>query len=472
MNYIKIPALVVTALGALVVSCGGNSGEKQSLSPTYACDSAIVNVTVAEYDSLKNGYIEALTSTYDDLGEITPTKLDAEGKATFRFDLQGDITISFLNASGDDRYGTIRVAPGEVTDVTIYPDSIVTTGRFADLNRVLSTYQSKYAMNIFSPDFFRYDMNGDDYTAAILAKYAERKEALDADSGLSEIERVIEQAELVNSLFSLASNRQLAGRCNYLSINGYENGVCEDSIATDMSEANYASIVKAIDPNDEAILMGTNIGVATSLGNVDWNAAGAEGTLLGTLSTYKKAAHQAYEGRMDSTLVESLRSYPNQFFAEAVGNIATVAAKRFEEAAKIVAPTPEVEADEIINAIAAQYPGKVVLIDRWNTWCSPCKAGIAQNEPLKADVLSDPDIVWVYVADESSPIPAYYKMIPDIKGVHYRLTEEQSNAIYKKYNIDGIPYYFLVDRKGPVTPRPDFRDHDLLVSTILEELKK
>ncbi len=31
---------------------------------------------------------------------------------------------------------------------------------------------------------------------------------------------------------------------------------------------------------------------------------------------------------------------------------------------------------------------------------------------------------------------------------------------------------FLVDRKGTVTPRPDFRDHDLLVSTILEELKK
>ena len=26
--------------------------------------------------------------------------------------------------------------------------------------------------------------------------------------------------------------------------------------------------------------------------------------------------------------------------------------------------------------------------------------------------------------------------------------------------------------KGTVTPRPDFRDHDLLVPTILEELKK
>lgn len=51
-------------------------------------------------------------------------------------------------------------------------------------------------------------------------------------------------------------------------------------------------------------------------------------------------------------------------------------------------------------------------------------------------------------------------------------TEAQSRAIYDRYGIDGIPYYFLVDCKGTVTPRPDFRDHDLLVSTILEELKK
>ena len=44
--------------------------------------------------------------------------------------------------------------------------------------------------------------------------------------------------------------------------------------------------------------------------------------------------------------------------------------------------------------------------------------------------------------------------------------------MYEKYGIDGIPFYFLVDRKGTVSSRPDFRDHELLVSTILEELKK
>ncbi len=469
----KSKIIAAMACGLLIASCsGGDKGSEQSFAPTYACDSAVVNITVVDYDSIKNGYIEAFTYSHDALGEVAPTRLDTDGKTSMRFDLQGDMVLALMNASGEDRYGVVRIAPGEVTDVTIYPDSIVTNGRYAELNRVQCKYEPKYGMDVFNPDYFRYDMNGDDYTAAILAKYADNKAALEADTTLTDIQRMLEKGGLVNSLFSLASSRLFTGRCSYLSINGYDKPVPLDSIATDMSEANYASIIAAVDPDDEVMLMAPHGDVATSLGDVDWSAAGARGTLLGTLSTYQKAARQAYEGKVDSTLVAELKEYKNPFYAQAVDNIREIAAKRFEEASKLVSVTPDVPGEEIIEAIAAQYPGKVVLIDRWNTWCGPCKAGIAENEPLKENVLSDPDIVWVYVADESSPVPSYYKMIPSIKGHHYRLTDEQATALYKKYNIDGIPYYFLVDRKGTVTPRPDFRDHDLLVKTILEELKK
>lgn len=464
-------ALVPAGMMLALASCGGNEGLQQSLSPTFACDSALINVTVVDYDSTRNGYIDAIVSYYDDLGEIPPQRLDANGKTSIRLDLQGDAVLTLFNTSGDSRYGMIRVAPGEVTDVTIYPDSLVTTGRFADFNRVLSTYETKYGLNIFTPDFSRYDMNGDDYTTAILAKYAEMSAAIDADGSLTDTQKVIERGELTNTLLSLASNRAFVGRCSYITLHPENSqAVPMDSIATDMSDANYAAVIAAIDANDEAILM--NGHVSTSLGDVDWNAKGASGTLLGTLSAYQRMAKKAYEGKDDTELMSVLNGYSNPFFAQAIDNIRAISKKRFEEASRLVSATPDVAGEDIIEAIAAKYPGKVVLIDRWNTWCGPCKAGIAENEPLKKTMLSDPDIVWVYVADASSPIPAYYKMIPDIKGEHYRLTEEQAKAIYERYNIDGIPYYFLVDRKGTVTPRPDFRDHDLLVSTILEELKK
>ncbi len=59
-------------------------------------------------------------------------------------------------------------------------------------------------------------------------------------------------------------------------------------------------------------------------------------------------------------------------------------------------------------------------------------------------------------------------MIQNIKGVHYKLTEPQIENIRKRFEVDGIPYYILVDRDGKATGHPDFRDHKRMV----EEVKK
>ena len=85
-------------------------------------------------------------------------------------------------------------------------------------------------------------------------------------------------------------------------------------------------------------------------------------------------------------------------------------------AAKLVEPTPEVADDKIFEEIIRPYKGKVVVVDLWNTWCGPCRAAIAANEPLKSSELASDDIVWIYIADESSPVSTYLTMIPDIKG--------------------------------------------------------
>ncbi len=63
-------------------------------------------------------------------------------------------------------------------------------------------------------------------------------------------------------------------------------------------------------------------------------------------------------------------------------------------------------------------------------------------------------------------------MINDIKGVHYRLTKDQITAIRSQFDVDGIPYYILVDKTGKATGRPDLRDHAKFKRTILEQLAK
>ena len=80
--------------------------------------------------------------------------------------------------------------------------------------------------------------------------------------------------------------------------------------------------------------------------------------------------------------------------------------------------------------------------------------------------LSSEDIVWIYIADESSEQAKYLGMIPDIRGIHYKVTSEQIAAIRDRFSVDGIPYYIFVDREGKAQGRPDFRDHNIYVETI------
>ena len=87
---------------------------------------------------------------------------------------------------------------------------------------------------------------------------------------------------------------------------------------------------------------------------------------------------------------------------------------------------------------------------------------IKATEPLKDTELKSDDLIWIYLANETSPLVKYQTMIPDIKGKHFRLNDKQWEYLCKKFKIDGIPSYVLVDKDGSYSLRNDLRDHNLL----------
>ena len=91
---------------------------------------------------------------------------------------------------------------------------------------------------------------------------------------------------------------------------------------------------------------------------------------------------------------------------------------------------------------------------------------IKANEPLKDGELKSDDLVWIYIANETSPIVKYKEMIPGIKGKHYRLNDKQWAYLGDKFKIDGIPSYVLVDKQGKYGLRNDFRDHGKMKDTL------
>ncbi|HBB92541.1 MAG TPA: hypothetical protein DC042_12705 [Bacteroidales bacterium] len=108
---------------------------------------------------------------------------------------------------------------------------------------------------------------------------------------------------------------------------------------------------------------------------------------------------------------------------------------------------PAFSGDSLFEVIISQYPGKVIFMDFWATWCSPCKAGIQRMKPLKEEY-SGKDIVFVYITNTSSPPDTWDLYIPDVKGYHYRLTAEQTKHLYKRFDIKTIPRYMLIGKTG------------------------
>jgi thiol-disulfide isomerase/thioredoxin len=115
----------------------------------------------------------------------------------------------------------------------------------------------------------------------------------------------------------------------------------------------------------------------------------------------------------------------------------------------IVNATPKYDGNNVFNAIIEKYKGKVVYVDFWATWCSPCREGIKNIAPLKEE-LAGKDIVFLYITGGTSPEGAWKGAIPDIKGEHYRVTDDEWNILCQEFKIQGIPHYALVDKSGKV----------------------
>ena len=110
----------------------------------------------------------------------------------------------------------------------------------------------------------------------------------------------------------------------------------------------------------------------------------------------------------------------------------------------------DVAPENILQTILDNYKGKAVLIDMWATWCGPCRAGHKTMAPLKEE-LKGRNIKFVDITSPSSPPTTWQKMIKDIDGDHYYLTEEQNHYILSHYESSGIPTYAIYDTKGHQT---------------------
>lgn len=107
----------------------------------------------------------------------------------------------------------------------------------------------------------------------------------------------------------------------------------------------------------------------------------------------------------------------------------------------------------ILDKIAEPYKGRIIYMDIWGTWCSPCKKKLKESYKVK-EALKDYDIVYLYLVNRS-PEESWKNVIAEynLTGpncVHYRLPEDQQRAIEQYVRLTGYPTYRLIDKQGNI----------------------
>jgi len=124
----------------------------------------------------------------------------------------------------------------------------------------------------------------------------------------------------------------------------------------------------------------------------------------------------------------------------------------------ILPPFQKVESDKVFEKLIEKYKGKVVYIDFWATWCGPCRQEIPHSKILSSHFAGQ-DVVFLFLCCQSDKKNWENTIKSEqMTGDQYLLSIDEYNSLTKLFNIQGVPTYVLIDKKGNITnknaPRP------------------
>ncbi|CAN5862822.1 hypothetical protein BH24BAC1_BH24BAC1_24620 [soil metagenome] len=128
---------------------------------------------------------------------------------------------------------------------------------------------------------------------------------------------------------------------------------------------------------------------------------------------------------------------------------------------------------DLMQLISSKFKNKVIYIDFWGPWCSPCMKEMPYSKKVQ-QYFKDEEVVFLFLAVKTNE-NSWKATIANEKltGEHVMLTNDQVNLLAAKFDIVGYPHYTLIDKKGNVALRsaPNPSSNESLIKEIEQLLK-